>query len=313
MSKKTTYLLGILLTIILGTFLYWKFCCGCCKEDSCDRKDKIEETVVDNNFVETKKTTVNPFAFKDDNGDFSLNIDDNFNFNASQFSLLDSISGNVNDGIIQLKDYLDTNNLKRLNITGYYTSEETNNSAFPNLGLARANAVKNHFISKGVSSRLINTYGKLNDDLVPNADNVFFGPLDFGISTRVEGNTADGDALKASCEAIKANPLVLYFNTGEAAINLTVEQRQKIADISRCVDKMGVKVQVVGHTDNTGDAANNVVLGQQRADFAKNYLIRNGILSGNIVTSSKGQTEPIADNTTEEGKTKNRRTVVTIN
>lgn len=312
MSKKTTYLLGILLTIVLGTFLYWKFCCGCCKKDACDHKDKLEEKVVDN-YVETKKATLNPFAFKDDNGDFSLNIDDNFNFNGSRFNILDSVSGNVNDGILKLKDYLEANNLKRLNITGYYTSDETNNSAFPNLGLARANAVKNHFISKGVSSRLINTYGKLNDDLVPNEDNVFFGPLDFGISTRVDGDTADEDALKVSCEAIKANPLILYFNTGEASINLTAEQRQKIADISRCVDKMGVKVQVVGHTDNTGNADNNMILGQNRADFAKDYLIRNGILSGNIETSSKGQTEPISDNTTEEGKAKNRRTVVTIN
>ncbi|WP_083253240.1 OmpA family protein [Flavivirga aquatica] len=70
-------------------------------------------------------------------------------------------------------------------------------------------------------------------------------------------------------------------------MNLTAEQRQKITDISHCVDKLGVKVQVVGHTDNTGDAATNIVLGQQRADFVKSYLIRNGILSNNIEAISK--------------------------
>ena len=98
-----------------------------------------------------------------------------------------------------------------------------------------------------------------------------------------------------------------------AQINLTAEQRQKIADISHCVDKLGVKIQVVGHTDNTGQADNNMVLGQGRADFAKNYLIRNGILGVNIEATSKGQTQPIADNNTEEGRKENRRTVITIN
>ncbi len=312
MSKKTSYLLGILLTIILGTFLYWKFCCNCCdRGTSCCEKEATENTIVED--VDVKEATFNPFVLRDADGDFSLKIDENFNFNASRFSILDSVSGNVNDGIAKLKDYLDANPLKRFNITGYYTSDETNNSAYPNLGLARANAVKNYFVSKGIPSRLMNTFGKLNDDLAPNADNVFFGPVDYSISTRVEGDTASDDALKAACEAIKANPLVLYFKTGEASINLTAEQRQKIADISRCVDKMGVKVQVVGHTDNTGDADNNMVLGKNRADFAKGYLVRNGILSDNIDATSKGQTEPIADNATDEGKAKNRRTVVTIN
>lgn len=72
-------------------------------------------------------------------------------------------------------------------------------------------------------------------------------------------------------------------------------------------------MQVVGHTDNTGNADKNMTLGQGRADFAKQYLIANGILGDNIEASSKGQTQPIADNNTEEGRTKNTRTVITIN
>jgi outer membrane protein OmpA-like peptidoglycan-associated protein len=162
-----------------------------------------------------------------------------------------------------------------------------------------------------VPSRQIDTHGQLNDDINPDDASTLFGPLQFGIVTFEEGAT--DEALEAACDAIRKNPLVLYFKTGEAQINLTTEQRQKIADLSRCVDKLGVKVQIVGHTDNTGDAENNVILGQQRADFAKSYLSRNGILYENIDAASKGQTEPIADNNTEEGKTKNRRTVITIN
>lgn len=310
MSKKTSYLLGILLTIIIGTILYWYLCCCCCNnEEGCAKKAGEEKTIVEEPKV--RETTRNPFNFKD--GDFSVNMNDNFNFKGSDYRYVEPVSDELKASVAKIKAYLDNNPNKRFNITGLYSSDETNNSAFPNLGLARANTVKNYLVSQGISSRVINTFGKLKDGLTPDESNIYFGPVEYTAKTVAEGDTADADALKEACDAIRANPLVLYFKTGEAAINLTTEQRQKIADISRCVDKLGVKVQVVGHTDNTGDAANNVVLGQQRADFAKSYLVRNGILSDNIEATSKGQTEPIADNATDEGKAKNRRTVVTIN
>jgi outer membrane protein OmpA-like peptidoglycan-associated protein len=310
MSKKTSYLFGILLTIIIGTLLY----CYLCDDCHCYPDNETKTVVEDNKVVEpvVKAVTLNPFSIKDANGNFVFNNNDNFNFNSSRFKILDSVSIKVDNGILRLKDYFNSNNMKRLNITGHYTSNETNNSAFPNLGLARANAVKNYFVSKGVSSKLMNTFGELNDKLIPSANNVFFGPVNFGISTNT-ADTVEDDALKAKCEAIRANPLVLYFKTGQASINLTAEQRQKIADISRCVDKLGVKVQVVGHTDSAGNANRNLVLGKNRAEFAKNYLVRNGILGNNIEATSKGETQPIADNNTEDGKAKNRRTVVTIN
>lgn len=311
MSKKTSYLLGILLTIILGTILYYFLCCGvCCGEGSCKHEQEETKSAVT---PEIKEATKNAFMISDANGDFKLKFNDNFNFKTSKFSIEQPVSGDVENGILKLKDYLLENPLKTVDITGFYKSDEVNNSAYPNLGLARANSVKNYLVLHGVSSKQIDTYGKLNDDINPDENNTLFGPLEFGMLSTDASDTSTMETLEKACEAVRVNPLILHFKTGEAAIALTSEQRQKIADISHCVDKLGVKVQVVGHTDNTGDAANNVVLGQQRADFAKGYLARNGILEVNIDTSSKGQTEPIADNTTDEGKAQNRRTVITIN
>ena len=314
MSKKTSYLLGILLTILVGIFLYYKFCCGfCCTNKNC-KKGKSCEVKVEEKEVELTpiKATSFPFCIKDINGELSFSADENFNFKKSDYRILDSISSTIDDGIIKVKEYLDADGTKRFNITGLYSSDEVNNSAFPNLGLARANAVKNYMVSKGIPSRLINIYGKLNDELVAD-NNVLLGPLSYDILTRTGENSADDEALKQACDAIKENPLMLYFKTGEASINLTPEQRQKFADITRCIDKLGVKVFVVGHTDNTGDANANMQLGQERANFVKEYLIQNGIVSDSIEASSKGQTEPIADNDTPEGRAKNRRIVVTIN
>jgi len=308
MSKKTSYLLGILLTIIIGTLLY----CYLCDECHCypNKSTEVEDTdvVVE---PEVKPATKNAFALSDADGDFEFKSNDNFNFKISNVYFDQPLSEKVTSGVGKLKDYLAANPLKDIDITGYHRSDEVNNSAFPNLGLARANSVKNYLVSQGIPSKQIDIHGALKDDMNPDDLGTLFGPLDFGIVTFEEGSV--DEALLASCDSIRKNPIMLYFKTGAAQISLTAEQRQKIADISRCVDKLGVKVQVVGHTDNTGDAANNMILGQGRADFVKKYLIKNGILDGNIETSSRGQEEPIADNATEEGRTKNRRTVITIN
>lgn len=67
------------------------------------------------------------------------------------------------------------------------------------------------------------------------------------------------------------------------------------------------KIIVTGHTDNSGTAAKNIVNGQHRAEAFKNALVRKDIPKGKIGCVSKGDTEPIASNDTEEGRAKNRR------
>ena len=315
MSKKSTYLLGILLTIIIGTLLYWYLCCSvCCKKQTCD-VNKTGQGVSQDNIAKPKEKqpTFIPFSIKDANGDLKFSIDESFNFNESSFNIRDSISEKLNNGILKIKKHLDVNGDKRLNITGYFTSNETNSSAFPNLGLARANSIKNHMISKGVSSKLINTFGELKQDIISDENKVFFGPLAFNIFTRTEKSSIKDTALKTTCETIKEKPLMLHFKTGQSQINLTTNQRKKFASISRCIDKLEFTIQVVGYTDNTGNADENIQLGKKRANFVKGYLERNGILSKKIATSSKGQNEPIADNATEKGRAQNRRIVITIN
>lgn len=314
MRKQTTYLLGILFTIIIGTLLYCYFCDDChCFLGREKKVVKEDTTVVAEPEPEPKTltTTHNGFVVSDASDDFNIKVEDNFNFKTSNFSILTPVSEKVTSGVDSLKNFLSENPAKTIDITGYYRSDETNNSAFPNLGFARANAVKNYFVTHGISGKQINTKSELNDNINPDDSGALFGPVKFGVLTTAEDAT--DDALNEACDAIRKNPIVLYFNTGQAQINLTAEQRQKIATISRCVDKLGVKVQVVGYTDNVGDAGRNKVLGQNRADFAKAYLTRNGILNGNIETSSKGETQPIADNSTKEGREKNRRTIITIN
>lgn len=302
MTKTTTYLLGMLITIVVGTYFF----ITCCSE--CGASAIHEEPTTEKVIVEEPSATSYPFAI-DANG-FAYNTNDNYNFNISSNAILMPLSADLTKGINGLQSHLETNENNVVNVTGYYTSEEENTTAFPNLGLARANSIKNDLASKGISTAQINTMGKLMDEMVPK-DSTYWGAASFGIEER---SASEKDDLNALYEKIKADPLILYFNTAEASIYLDATQRQKVADISKYIDKVAdATVSVVGHTDATGQASTNMALGQDRAEFAKNYLMQNGITESKIIATSKGQTQPIASNATEEGREKNRRTVITLN
>lgn len=68
------------------------------------------------------------------------------------------------------------------------------------------------------------------------------------------------------------------------------------------------KVEIQGHTDDSGSASYNQELSQKRADAVMNYLVENGnVEQGRLVANGYGESEPLADNTSEENRGKNRR------
>lgn len=71
-------------------------------------------------------------------------------------------------------------------------------------------------------------------------------------------------------------------------------------------------IRIVGHTDNTGRAEYNQKLSEKRALSVFNYLVSQGIASGRINSYGVGLTQPIADNSTVEGRAQNRRVEVFI-
>jgi outer membrane protein OmpA-like peptidoglycan-associated protein len=72
-------------------------------------------------------------------------------------------------------------------------------------------------------------------------------------------------------------------------------------------DNPDLKFEVDGHTDNTGQAAHNLTLSQQRAEAVKAQLIKMGIAGSRLTTKGFGDTKPISDNDSPEGKANNRR------
>lgn len=314
--------MGIFLTILIGTYFFWKHGCDfeCCNGTADADTEKVMNTDDNDTNLNAQDSSTNAnalgnkFSLIDANGDFSFENTDNFNFNASDYALITPISTALNGGIDKLSAHLKGNPNKDVTITGLYTSQEANNSAYPNLGLARANAVKNYFTSRGISSEMLNTRGLLNDG-ISLSDGIYKGPVNFVMDTNTD-NTAkkEADNLMALKNSLLANPLIIYFNTAETNINLSPEQRTKVVNLNLYLDKVpDAKLRITGHTDNTGGAVTNTRLGQERADFAKQYFIKNGIPEARIISTSQGPNKPIATNATGEGRSKNRRTEVTLN
>lgn len=68
-----------------------------------------------------------------------------------------------------------------------------------------------------------------------------------------------------------------------------------------------VGVEIAGHTDEQGDAAYNQGLSQRRADAVRSYLTSKGVDASRLSGAGYGETQPVADNTTSEGRAQNRR------
>lgn len=300
MSKTKLYLLGIIITIVIGCFLYPRFCCKKCKMTD-SKKNKIVTPRPINSFE--KK-----FEFSDETLEYSCET--NFNFEKDRFNYSPPTDSCINIGIEKLKSYLSKNKEIRLEITGYTNITEKNTSAFPNLGFARANDVKNYFISKGIPSNRFEINGEIKNNLKIVEKRVI-GPISFKLSkTQSFVKAENWNEIK---DKYSSTPLVLNFDSNQTEISLSDSERESMAEIVKYIDNVAnSKIICTGHTDNSGNRIRNIELGLERANFAKYYLIKNGMSESKIETYSKGQDEPISDNLTPEGKAKNRRTVITL-
>jgi len=77
-------------------------------------------------------------------------------------------------------------------------------------------------------------------------------------------------------------------------------------------DNPTTQIMISGHTDNVGSAADNLALSTSRAKSVVQFLQKNGIEPSRLVSKGWGASKPIADNTTEENRAKNRRTELSI-
>jgi outer membrane protein OmpA-like peptidoglycan-associated protein len=110
-------------------------------------------------------------------------------------------------------------------------------------------------------------------------------------------------------EISKSGRVAVYginFDTGKATLRAdsapVLEEVRKLA-----AAHPGLKLRIEGHTDNAGNAAANRKLSEERAGAVKAWLVGKGVKASQLSTAGLGDTRPVADNGSDDGRAKNRR------
>ena len=95
---------------------------------------------------------------------------------------------------------------------------------------------------------------------------------------------------------------------GSESVDITLESATVLDKVAESlIDWPEIRVEVAGHTDSTGSAVYNRQISMRRAQAVVNYLVLVGVPESQLVVAGYGESRPIADNDTEEGKARNRR------
>jgi len=159
-----------------------------------------------------------------------------------------------------------------LEIYGHYYDGEAKPDGYDNMGFLRAEEIKKLLVDAGIPAASIQTLARKLSG----------------------GPPADGKLFDAGVKKLSAN---------------TEDYLQKLGERLKQTNE---KVTIVGHTDYVDTDAFNMRLGQKRADFVKERLVSYGAPANRITTSSKGESEPEADNKTAAGRRLNRRAEITL-
>jgi outer membrane protein OmpA-like peptidoglycan-associated protein len=102
--------------------------------------------------------------------------------------------------------------------------------------------------------------------------------------------------------------IALYINFETGKWDIQSDSQKTIDQIAQMLkENPSLKVSIEGHTDNVGNAAGNQSLSENRAKSVMNAVVAKGVDKGRLTSKGWGQTKPVADNGSEDGKAKNRR------
>lgn len=146
----------------------------------------------------------------------------------------------------------------------------------------------------------------VNEDYLPNQLGFDFGSVggsDIYVSNiRIAKDVTDTRAKFAEGKLI--SNLLFYIGTSK----LKPESMGALLDVSKILKEATAPVKIIGHTDSDGDDAANIKLSEERAETIKNILVTQyKIEESKLTTEGRGETQPLANNTTPEGKAQNRR------
>lgn len=212
-------------------------------------------------------------------------------------------SKDFNQYLDSLKLIFDQSPASVVQITGLYDSQEVNNSKFENLGLARAENIKQLLLHSGIK-RSIRTRAEEND-LSAGSDGKLLH------SFLVEMVPQEEDTTGFLITEAKGK-IVVHFPSKDANLKTDRQVNNALKELANTAVKRNRRLLVVGHTDNQGDAMDNMRLGLIRATNVKDLLITFGMKENDVLAESEGEEKPLVSNTTRRGRQQNRRVEIII-
>lgn len=229
--------------------------------------------------------------------------------------------------------YLANNNKKTLTLTGWFGINETNNSDFPNNGLARADAIKNELLAYGAPEANIKIASSSTDQIELKCGKIL-GGVDFtwdtqptlasaseslvdSEKTKEKRNLSDEQAVNniPSSEVIfdEKKTYIVFYEENTYRPKMDEEKDTYFKALAKYLkDHPRDRLLLMGHTDNVGDKKKHFNFGKYRARKLRDVLLEYDIEKRRIKTDSKGSSKPLDSNSTKEGRFKNRRVEITI-
>ena len=196
-----------------------------------------------------------------------------------------------------LKDHTD----RQLLVTGAYGNGEQASGQAADLGLARAEDIKNRLVALGLPATRIETASRVEPTYTAQTDTVM-DCVSMGLQVT-----------QAVEQKLLVESRTLYFNSGKSALNITPELEKYFGDVKTYLQQNpNSKVVLTGHTDSRGEPQPNERLGLNRAERTRTELVKIGIEAKRVQVLSKGESEPVANNINEAGRSKNRRTEIIL-
>jgi OOP family OmpA-OmpF porin len=188
-----------------------------------------------------------------------------------------------------------------IDLVGYYTPEEVNSSSFENLGIARAQLLKELLINRGLDSNRVQVFG-----LVQNI--IFQDSLALAHSTDISANL---DLSVKDVQLVSHHGMTEIYFPSNSEEEITNDALTKFLSslVSSAKDS---KVSLIGHTDNVGSEEANKALSLKRTYSVRNQLIKLGMPTTNILCEGRGSSSPKVNNSTAENRALNRRVEVKV-
>lgn len=190
---------------------------------------------------------------------------------------------------------------KLLEITGQYFDGEAKPADHETMGLARASKIRDLYFND-IPEEKISLRSRTMEESKESRE-AYFEAILFGWV-----------APAAGIEELQEleDRIIIRFPANSTEKEYDPKVDDYLRKLAQRVIRSGEKIEITGHTDNSGNKKDNLNLGKNRADQIRKILLKSGVPEAQVRIASKGESQPVASNTTTSGRQSNRRAEVRL-